>query len=301
MKVINFKNSNYYKRMKQESNQTFLMQVADVIEKNLNERISFGLRKDSEGKPVFCLTMSNRFILPDFLESFATNEIVSFLIEESKNVKSKAEKIMLEAFAEMYQEATIKRTTKLKRHLNQEEVVAIGQYFKEHPELHLEDLSKIEFHDELLEIYNNVEIVEKFPVKIEYENLKNYQCLLPDTQRELSSQLNKLFANLTFGVFVPPADDSHFILKGFAFDDSNPYMKGLILGVIEQYVQEELHSNKLSEKEKVLLCVFNSMVEDSITNNKSYSSKRMTPYEMSVVCNPGTKPTNIRRDGKDDK
>ena len=144
-------------------------------------------------------------------------------------------------------------------------------------------------------------MIEKFPIKLDFKATRNYQTLSPLMQKSLSEHLDKLFASVKFGAYLPPADDMHYVLTGFKANYNDEATKTMVFETIEESIQAKL-LQEIPTKEKMLLCAFSSLVENCITNNKSYADKRMTHYEMSVICNPtDTKTSNTNRDGKDDK
>ncbi len=302
MKVINFKNSEYYKLLKENYDTNFVEEIANIIEKNLSEKITFKLQKDSEENIVFSLVTQNRMMFPDYMQTYEIEATSGFLVSEARKSKETAEKIVLEAFASMYQEMAAKRVTCVERKLTKEEVVKIGEFLKNHPE---QNFSKtfplVEFADPFLEQLEQVEMVEKFPINLDFKSTRNYQALSPSTQKSLSEHLDKLFASVKFGAYIPPADDMHYVLTGFKanyFDEATRTM-------VFETIEESIHAKLLKEipiREKMLLCAFGTMIDDCIANNRSYADKRMTHYEMSVICNPtDTKTSNTNRDGKDDK
>lgn len=301
MKVINFKNSEYYKLLKENYDTNFVEEIANIIEKNLSEKITFKLQKDSEGNIVFSLTTKNRMMFPDYMQTYEIEATSGFLVSEARKSKETAEKIVLEAFASMYQEMAAKRLTSIERKLTKEDVVKIGEFLKKHPEQNFSNFPLVEFVDPALEQLEQVEMVEKFPIKLDFKATRNYQTLSPSMQKSLSEHLDKLFASVKFGAYLPPADDMHYVLTGFKANYNDEATKTMVFETIEESIQAKL-LQEIPTKEKMLLCAFSSLVENCITNNKSYADKRMTHYEMSVICNPtDTKTSNTNRDGKDDK
>lgn len=301
MKVINFKNSEYYKLLKENYDTNFVEEIANIIEKNLSEKITFKLQKDSEENIVFSLVTQNRMMFPDYMQTYEIEATSGFLVSEARKSKETAEKIVLEAFASMYQEMAAKRLTSIERKLTKEDVVKIGEYLKKHPEQNFSNFPLVEFVDPALEQLEQVEMVEKFPIKLDFKATRNYQTLSPSMQKSLSEHLDKLFASVKFGAYLPPADDMHYVLTGFKTNYNDEATRTMVFDIIEESIQIKL-LQETPTKEKMLLCAFSSLVEKSIANNKSYADKRMTHYEMSVICNPtDTKTSNINRDGKDDK
>lgn len=301
MKVINFKNSEYYKLLKENYDTNFVEEIANIIEKNLSEKITFKLQKDSEENIVFSLVTQNRMMFPDYMQTYEIEATSGFLVSEARKSKETAEKIVLEAFASMYQEMAAKRLTSIERKLTKEDVVKIGEFLKKHPEQNFSNFPLVEFVDPALEQLEQVEMIEKFPIKLDFKATRNYQTLSPLMQKSLSEHLDKLFASVKFGAYIPPADDMHYVLTGFKANYNDEATKTMVFETIEESIQAKL-LQEIPTKEKMLLCAFSSLVENCITNNKSYADKRMTHYEMSVICNPtDTKTSNTNRDGKDDK
>lgn len=301
MKVINFKNSEYYKLLKENYDTNFVEEIANIIEKNLSERITFKLQKDSEGNIVFSLTTQNRMMFPDYMQTYEIEATSGFLISEARKSKEATEKIVLEAFASMYQEMAARRLTSIERKLTKEDVVKIGEFLKKHPEQNFSKFPLVEFVDPALEQLEQVEMVEKFPIKLDFKATRNYQTLSPSMQKSLSEHLDRLFASVKFGAYLPPADDMHYVLTGFKANYNDKATRTMVFDIIEESIQIKL-LQEIPTKEKMLLCAFSSLVENSIANNKSYADKRMTHYEMSVICNPtDTKTSNTNRNGKDDK
>ncbi len=301
MKVINFKNSEYYKLLKENYDTNFVEEIANIIEKNLSEKITFKLQKDSEENIVFSLVTQNRMMFPDYMQTYEIEATSGFLVSEARKSKETAEKIVLEAFASMYQEMAAKRLTSIERKLTKEDVVKIGEFLKKHPEQNFSNFPLVEFVDPALEQLEQVEMIEKFPIKLDFKATRNYQTLSPLMQKSLSEHLDKLFASVKFGAYLPPADDMHYVLTGFKANYNDEATKTMVFETIEESIQAKL-LQEIPTKEKMLLCAFSSLVENCITNNKSYADKRMTHYEMSVICNPtDTKTSNTNRDGKDDK
>lgn len=301
MKVINFKNSEYYKLLKENYDTNFVEEIANIIEKNLSEKITFKLQKDSEENIVFSLVTQNRMMFPDYMQTYEIEATSGFLVSEARKSKETAEKIVLEAFASMYQEMAAKRLTSIERKLTKEDVVKIGEFLKKHPEQNFSNFPLVEFVDPALEQLEQVEMIEKFPIKLDFKATRNYQTLSPLMQKSLSEHLDKLFASVKFGAYLPPADDMHYVLTGFKANYNDEATKTMVFDIIEESIQIKL-LQETPTKEKMLLCAFSSLVENSIANNKSYADKRMTHYEMSVICNPtDTKTSNTNRDGKDDK
>lgn len=302
MKVINFKNSDYYKILKENFDAKLIEEISNVIEKNLREKIAFRLQKNSNGDIIFSLTTKNKMMFPDYMQSFEIEATSGFLISESRKTNEEAEKIVLKAFASMYQEMAAKRVTCVERKLTKEEVVKIGEFLKNHPE---QNFSKtfplVEFADPFLEQLKNVEMVEKFPINLDFKSTRNYQALSPSTQKSLSEHLDKLFASVKFGAYIPPADDMHYVLTGFKAN----YIDEATRTMVFETIEESIHAKLLKEipiREKMLLCAFGTMIDDCIANNRSYADKRMTHYEMAIICNPtDTKTNSTNRDGKDDK
>lgn len=301
MKVINFKNSEYYKLLKENYDTNFVEEIANIIEKNLSEKITFKLQKDSEENIVFSLVTQNRMMFPDYMQTYEIEATSGFLVSEARKSKETAEKIVLEAFASMYQEMAAKRLTSIERKLTKEDVVKIGEFLKKHPEQNFSNFPLVEFVDPALEQLEQVEMIEKFPIKLDFKATRNYQTLSPLMQKSLSEHLDKLFASVKFGAYLPPADDMHYVLTGFKANYNDEATKTMVFETIEESIQAKL-LQEIPTKEKMLLCAFSSLVENCITNNKSYADKRMTHYEMSVICNPtDSKTSNTNRDGKDDK